>query len=353
MTLLITYICIALFFSFLCSIAEAVILSVTRPYIAILEKEGRPAGLLLNELKGNINRPLAAILTLNTIAHTVGAAGAGAQAAIVFGNAYVGAASAILTLLILIFSEIIPKSLGAQYWRQLAPLTARTLRILIVLLYPFILLSEKITGLLSNGHSAHHFSRSEFAAMAELGEQEGKLEAHESRIIRNLLLLRETRVSDVMTPRPVVFSLPSTLTVAGFFAEYEDMRFSRIPIYDGQPDEVTGFVLKDDLLLARARGNLDTPLPTYKRDIAALDIEYPLSTAFDEFLVKRAHIMLAVDQFGGIAGIITLEDLLETLIGVEIIDEADRVPDMRQLARKLWRKRAAAMGINVDTRTSE
>ncbi|MDM8546537.1 CNNM domain-containing protein [Candidatus Venteria ishoeyi] len=347
MTLLIVYVLIALLFSFICSIAEAVILSVSGPYIAILEQEDNPAGILLHKLKADINKPLAAILTLNTIAHTIGAAGAGAQAAKIFGNTYVGIISAILTLLILIFSEIIPKSLGAHYWRQLAPITARFLVALIFMLYPFVMLSKKITRLLSRDEALNGFSRSEFAAMVEIGKQEGKLEEHESRIIRNLFLLHETRVSDVMTPRPVVFSVASTLTVADYFDNYSDMRFSRIPIYDEHPDQVIGFVLKDDLLLARARGNGDTPLPTYRRDIAVLDYQYPLSKAFDEFLDKRAQIMLAMDRFGGLSGIITLEDLLETLLGVEIVDEADQVPDMRKLARRLWHKRALAMGIKM------
>ncbi len=353
MTLLIIYIAAALGFSFICSVAEAVILSVTSPYIAILEQEGNPAGKLLRKLRTNINNSLAAILTLNTIAHTVGAAGAGAQAAAVFGSAYVGVASAILTLLILIFSEIIPKSLGAHYWRQLAPLIARFLRVLIVLMYPFVVLSERITRLLSGGEELHGFNRSEFAAMAQIGAQEGKLEEHESRIIGNLLLLRQTRVKDVMTPRPVVFSVPDSLTVADFFEEYGDLRFSRIPLYHQHTDQVIGFVLKDDLLLARARGNTETPLPTYRRDIPLVDRNSSLSQAFDEFLAKRAHIMLAVDRFGGMSGLITLEDLLETLLGVEIIDEADREPDMRQLARRLWRKRATAMGIDVSTQSDE
>lgn len=350
MTLLIVYVLVALVFSFLCSVAEAVILSTSSPYIANLEQQGNPAGGRLRKLKAEINRSLAAILTLNTIAHTIGAAGAGAQAAEVYGSNYVGIASAILTLLILIFSEIIPKSLGAQHWRALAPAVARMLQWLILLLYPFVLLSEQITRMMGD-KNLHGFNRSEFAAMAEIGEREGKLEGYESRIIRNLFLLRETLVSDVMTPRPVVFSVPSSLTVSEFFEQYRDLRFSRIPVFDGHPDKVHGFVLKDDLLLARARGNGETPLPTYRRDIHALPQDASLSHALDEFVARRAHIMLAVDPFGGLAGIITLEDLLETLLGVEIVDEVDHVPDMRQLARRMWHRRAQAMGIAVDQKS--
>lgn len=347
MTLLIAYVLIALGFSFLCSIAEAVLLSVSQPYIAILEQEGRPSGPILRRLKEDINNPLAAILTLNTVAHTVGAAGAGAQAAAVFGSAYVGVASAVLTLLILVFSEIIPKTLGALYWRKLAPFTAFTLRVLIWVLYPFVWMSKQITRGLSDGPTLDGFSRQEFAAMADLGEAEGQLAKRESRIIKNLFLLHATMARDVMTPRPVVFALPDDYTVAEFFAAHPKERFSRIPLYHESLDQVTGFVLRDDLLLAQARGNSDRPLTTYRRDLPALPETTSLSAAFEACLDKRAHIVLVVDDFGGMQGILTLEDVLETLLGLEIMDEGDRIPDMQAYARRLWRKRAREMGLEI------
>ncbi|MES9852889.1 MAG: CNNM domain-containing protein [Candidatus Thiodiazotropha sp. L084R] len=353
MLLLIVYVSIALGFSFLCSVAEAVILSVTHPYISVLEKEGHNSADLLRRMKQNINDPLAAILTLNTTAHTIGAAGAGAQAAAVFGNAYVGVASAILTLLILVFSEIIPKTLGAHYWRQLAPLTAYTLQILIWILYPFIWMSALLTKLLSGGHSHGQFRRDEFAAMAEAGAEEGKLEEHESLILKNLLLLRETRVSDVMTPRTVVFSLDEKLLVKDYFEQYNSSRFSRIPIYEENRDNVTGFVLRNDLLLSHARGNSENPLTVYCREIVAVPHSSSLQTTFEMFMQKRSHIMLVVDEYGSMEGILTLEDILETLLGMEIIDEGDKIDDMRKLARRLWKKRAAAMGIEIDDSDDE
>lgn len=348
MVLLIVYITIALLFSFLCSIGEAVLLSVTTAHIALLEQKGRPAGPLLRSMKENINKPLAAILTLNTIAHTVGAAGAGAQAAVVFGSAYVGIASAVLTLLILVFSEIIPKTLGALYWRQLAGVTAHVLRILIWLLYPFVVLSEKLTGSLSQGPTLSGFSRGEFAAMAELSSLEGELAREESDIFKNLLLFHETLVSEVMTPAPVVFSLPEETLVKEYFQRYDHIRFSRVPVYRGGKDQVDGFVLRNDLLLAQARGNTENPLKVYLREIPVVLDTMTLARAFDKLMKLRAHIMLVVDEYGGMMGIITLEDILETLLGLEIIDEEDKHVDMRHLARRLWKRRARKLGQDID-----
>jgi CBS domain containing-hemolysin-like protein len=347
MFLLIVYVSIALGFSFLCSVAEAVILSVTHPYISVLEKEGHSAAYLLRHMKQNINDPLAAILTLNTTAHTIGAAGAGAQAAAVFGNAYVGVASAVLTLLILVFSEIIPKTLGANYWRQLAPLTAYLLQFLIWILYPFIWMSALLTKLLSGGERHGQFRRDEFAAMAQAGAEEGKLDQHESMILKNLLLLRETPVSDVMTPRTVVFSLDEGLRVKDYLDKHNSSRFSRIPVYEDNKDRVTGFVLRSDLLLSHARGNSENPLTIYRREITAIPNTSSIQAAFELFMEKRSHIMLVVDEYGSMEGILTLEDIVETLLGIEIVDEGDKVDDMRKLARRLWIKRATEMGIEI------
>ena len=345
MTLLFVYIAIALVFSFLCSIAEAVLLSVTTPYIALLEKEGHHSSAVLRELKEDINRPLAAILTLNTIAHTLGAAGAGAQAAAVFGNNWVGLISVILTLMILVFSEIIPKTLGAHYWTVLAPLTAYGLKYLTILLYPFVLLSVKLTGNLTRAQTLTGFSRDEFMVMAELSEKEGQLAEQESNILKNLLLLKHTTIKAAMTPRTVVFSLPESLKVEEFFHKYDQTRFSRIPVYRDGPDQVTGFVLKDDILLAQARGNSDKTLGNYRRDLPVMLEFVTLSQAFEEFLAQRIHLALVVNEYGDVEGVISLEDILETMLGLEIVDEKDRDVDMQELARSLWRKRARAMGL--------
>jgi CBS domain containing-hemolysin-like protein len=353
MALLLIYVSVALGFSFLCSVAEAVLLSVTGGHIAVLEKQGHPAGKVLRRLKSDINRPLAAILTLNTIAHTVGAAGAGAQAAVVFGNAYLGVASAVLTLLILVFSEIIPKTLGAHYWKQLAPLTAYSLKALVWLLYPFVKLSEWLTQSLTHGPSLRGFNRAELAAMAELSSREGLLPQRESRILKNLLSLHEARVQDAMTPRTVVFSVAEDMTVGEFFAKHETEPFSRIPIHGSGTDEVTGFVLRADLLLAQARGDTDAPVSALRRELPVVPGSIPLAQAFDQLLEQRSHMVLVVGEYGGADGILTLEDVLETLLGLEIVDEVDRATDMQQVARRLWRRRAKKMGLEVEETAPE
>jgi CBS domain containing-hemolysin-like protein len=353
MLLLFTYVLIALVFSFLCSIAEAVILSVTTAHIALLEHEEKPSGTLLHKLKEDINKPLAAILTLNTIAHTVGAAGAGAQAAVVFGSAYVGLASVVLTLLILVFSEIIPKTLGARYWRRLAPVTAYSLKFLIWFLYPFVKLSEKMTEGMTHGPTLKGFSRDEFSAIAEVSSQEGQLAQQESAILQNLLRLREIRVKDAMTPRTVVFSVSENITVEEFFHKHGHTRFSRIPVYSDNQEQVDGFVLRSDMLLAQARGNTDNILKTYSRELVVILDTMSLNQAFDEFIRSRAIIMLVVDEYGGMQGIITLEDLLETLLGQEIVDEGDKTVDMQKLARSRWKRRAREMGLDIDDTNSQ
>ncbi|MGB1109665.1 MAG: CNNM domain-containing protein [Gammaproteobacteria bacterium] len=352
MFLLLVYVSIALGFSFLCSIAEAVLLSVTTPYIEVMQQQGSRAGDRLRVLKQNIDEPLAAILTLNTAAHTIGAAGAGAQAAVVFGDVYLGLASAVLTLLILIFSEIIPKTLGARYWRQLAPITAAGVSILVRLLHPFVVMARWLTSLLSPKDHIAGFSRSEFGAMAELGEREGQLDSRESRILKNLFRLKDTHVEHIMTPRSVVFCVPEDLTVGGYIESHESERFSRIPLFRGTADHLEGFVLRDDLFLAHARGNLDTPLSVYRRALRTVDERILVADAFELLLNERAHILAVTDEFGVSTGIVTLEDVLETLLGMEIVDESDKIADMRVLARQQWRRRAKAMGLDVD-RTPE
>jgi len=344
MMLLLIYVLIALGFSFLCSIAEAVLLSVTTAHVALLEKQGKPSGTLLRKLKSDVNKPLAAILTLNTIAHTVGAAGAGAQAVAVFGNAYVAVASAILTLLILIFSEIIPKSLGAHYWRQLAPVTAIALKYLVIILYPFVKVSEKLTGSLTHGPTLSGFSRDEFLAVADLSYQEGQIAEQESQLLKNLLLFRDARVSDAMTPRTVIFSLSETVTVEEFFHKYDHTPFSRVPIYGQNPEDITGFVFRSDLLLAQARGNSTSILSNYRKEITVTMKSMSLSHVFNEFLRSRVHMMLVVDEYGGVEGIITLEDVLETLLGLEIVDEKDEKVDMQKEALRLRKRRVDKMG---------
>lgn len=347
MFLLFIYIVIALGFSFLCSIAEAVLLSVTEAHIALLESQNKPSARLLSQLKTNINKPLAAILTLNTIAHTVGAAGAGSQATKIFGSASLGIASAILTILILVFSEIIPKTLGAHYWRQLAPITAYGLKLLIWALYPFVKLTEFLTRSLVGGPTLRGVNRDELLALAELSGREGALADKESLIMQNLLRFKETPSKAAMTPRTVVFSISQDLTVGEYFTRYETMHFSRIPTYKQNSEDISGFVLRSDLLLAKAKDQTDRPIADFRRDIPRIHDSVDLSRAFDRFLRERVHIMWVIDEYGGFSGILTLEDVLETLIGLEIVDEFDTTEDMQVLARKLWKQRAKKLGMDV------
>lgn len=347
MTLLILYVLVALVFSFLCSVAEAVLLSVTTSYAALLENEGRRTGRLLRELKDDVGRPLAAILTLNTVAHTVGAAGAGAQAAVVFGDTAIGLFSGVLTLLILVLSEIIPKSLGATYWRQLAPATARGLRFLIIVLYPFVVLSNALTRLFGGGEEPTGMSRAEVATLADVGINDGELADRESVILRNLFRLRETHARDAMTPRTVVFRVPEEGTVAEYTHEHNETKFSRIPVFRGNdPDHITGFVLRTDILMAQALGKGDEPLSAHRRPLVAIPAGMPLLQAFERYLEERLHVAMLVDEYGTMAGILTLEDMLETLIGMEIVDEGDSAHDMQHVARRLWERRAREMGID-------
>ncbi len=348
MILLITYVLIALIFSFLCSIAEAVLLSVTTAHISVLEKNNHPSGSLLKLLKSDINKPLAAILTLNTIAHTTGAVGAGAQAAVVFGNDYVGIASAILTIFILVFSEIIPKTIGASYWRQLAPATAFFLKFLTWALYPFVLMSEKITSGMVKESSLTGFSREEFSAMAELSVEEGTIASEESQVLRNLMLLKGSNVETAMTPRTVVFTLNESVTVEEFFHKYDQTPFSRILTYSEDKDNITGFIIRSDMFLAQARGNGKNKLGNYRREIAALSNSMSLLQALNEMLRQRSQIMLVVNEYGTMEGILTMEDLFETLLGLEIIDESDKTKDMQKLAKKIWRNKIKKQGINQD-----
>ncbi|MFQ5559110.1 MAG: CNNM domain-containing protein [Nitrospinota bacterium] len=345
---LVIYLLIALVFSFLCSIAEAVILSVTTPYITLMEQNRKASATTLKQLKEDINTPLAAILTLNTIAHTIGAAGVGAEATMLFGSQYIGIISAILTILILIFSEIIPKTLGTLYWRSLAPVTAYLLKGLVRLLYPFVRLSGLITNILTRKKTLKGLNREEFLAMAKLGEREDQLGKREIEIVTNLLQLRDVLTKDAMTPRTVVFSLHDKLTVEECFKSLKNQTFSRIPLYKTSRDEICEFVLRSDILMAQAKGEKDRPVSDFSRELPALPESISLSRALERFMSTHIHIHLIVDEYGMVKGILTLEDIIETILGLEIVDEGDKTEDMQKLARRLWKHRAREMGLNID-----
>jgi CBS domain containing-hemolysin-like protein len=347
--LLVSYILLALVFSFLCSVAEAVLLSITPSYIAGLRDKNPKLAALLKRLKqDNVDQSLAAILTLNTIAHTVGAIGSGSKATVVFGSAWFGLFSAVMTLMILFLSEIIPKTIGAVYWRSLAGLTARFVRGLIWSLYPLIWVSETLTRMIARGKSAHVFSREEFIAMAGIGERAGKIDPHESRIIQNLFRFDSLTASDIMTPRIVISGLPQDMSITEALDAKPTVTFSRLPLYQADLDHITGFILKDDLLLSKAQNRGDVKLETLKREIKTVPDHMSLSNLLEFLLDKRQHIALVSDEYGGTKGLVTTEDVVETLLGMEIVDEMDRVEDMQALARQQWAKRARALGLEVD-----
>ena len=345
MALLIFYVLLALGVSFLCSIMEAVLLSVTPSFVAMKEQQGDPVAPRLSALKNDVERPLAAILSLNTIAHTVGAAGAGAQAVAVWQSVPVAIVSAVLTILILVFSEIIPKTLGAVYWKQLTPAVVRILRPTILAMWPLVKLAQGLTRMLSRGGEQTSISRAEMTAMAELGAEEGVLRAAESRILKSLLRFGKLRVRDVMTPRTVVTMLPETMTVGEMLTEHADLRFSRYPVYDENRDDVSGFVLKDEILLRAAQDEHALPLAEIRRDVMTVADSMPMHDLFERLLERNEHLALVVDEYGGTAGVVTLEDVVETLLGLEIVDEADSVEDMQVLAREQWMRRARRLDI--------
>ncbi len=348
--LLFFYLALALGVSFLCSVLEAVLLSITPSYIAQLDAEGHPAAGRLASYKEDIDRPLAAILSLNTVAHTIGASGAGVQAQAAFGESSVTIASIILTLLILIFSEIIPKTLGASFWKRLAPYSARILGILIVITAPLVWLSQGITKIIGgSGHHGPTLSREEFSAMADIGSKEGIFDEEESRILSNLFRFNALRAQDVMTPRTVILAFDQTLTASDAFNNEAFMRFSRIPVYDENLDTISGYVLKQDLLAEIAEDRHATELSTLKRELLILPASTTLMRTLDQMLEAHEHIALLVGEYGGTAGIVTMEDLVETLLGLEILDESDADVDMQALARGQWQKRARRLGLVTES----
>ncbi|WP_296402344.1 hemolysin family protein [Psychrobacter sp.] len=347
--LLIGFILLSVIVSFVCSVSEAVLLTMTPSYVASIAEENPSKSDMLKDVKiDKIDQSIAAILTLNTISHTVGSLGAGAQATIVFGNEWFGIFSAAMTLVILIGSEIIPKTIGTLYWRQLSGPVAYFVKAIIFVLYPLIWFSERITKLLTKGKKAHTFSRNEFAALASVGEQSGQIDPLESRIIRNLLAFGAIKVEDIMTPRSVMHAFDQSITVAELLANRPKLMFSRLPIYDEDLDKVTGFVLKSDILLAKANNHMDKPLESYKREITFVFSKMKLFDLLDLMLNSRIHIAITVGEYGEVKGLVTLEDVLETLLGLEIVDEVDRVEDMQVLARQMMQRRSARLGMLVE-----
>lgn len=345
MTLLIIYIFLAIAVSFLCSIMEAVLLSVTAGHIGAMRQSKPTIAARLEKYKADIEEPLAAILSLNTVAHTVGAAGAGAQAAKVFGDTWLGVFSAVLTFAILFFSEIIPKTIGAVYWKQLTTSVVRLLAILMVPMKPFVWMSKLVSGVIASDPHHNNVSREELSALADLGEEQGVLDEGESRILRALMRFRSLKAGDIMTPRTVVFGLPSEMTAGEVVESDAPLRFSRIPVYRTSMDQLVGYALKDEILERVARDDEEHTLDTLARTLLVVPRDTPVSELLEKFLTQREHIAAVIDDYGGTEGVVTLEDVVETLLDLEIVDEADGIEDLAAAARRDWMRRAQRMGL--------
>lgn len=347
MALLFIYLGIALFFSFLCSILEATLLSTTPIFIKIKLKEGRKYATRLDHYKKNIDLPLSAILTLNTFAHTIGAAGVGSQVQELWGNEYLALASIILTLIILIGSEIIPKTLGALYWKELSRFTVHSLRIMIYSpLYPFIILTNFITRRLRNGKSGKTaISEIEFRAITDSVIEEGVMDDEESRILQNLMKFKDILVKSIMTPQIVIEAADESISIEEFYEKNQETPFSRIPVYHEELNQFSGFVLKDEVMEMIIEKRGEEPLKSITRPITPVNEDTPIIRLFSKLIERQAHIAIVVDEYGMVSGLVTMEDLFETLIGLEIVDEMDDVEDMQVLARKNWEARARKLGL--------
>ncbi len=345
MLLLIIYLCIAIFTSFLCSILEAVLLSITPSFISTKIHLGKKLGTDLKKFKDNIDKPLSAILTLNTFANTAGAAGVGAQAQAVWGNEYLTIISIGLTLTILFFSEIIPKTIGAVYWRNLASPTFYIVRFLVVVLWPTVWISQYLTKLFKSNKKRSILSHADFHAMTDVGLKAGLFEESQSNIIKNLLNLKSIQTKDIMTPRTVVIAENEEMTFPDYLKKYPELHFSRIPIFKIHIDKITGFVLKDEILLNMVEKSEKNQLKDIRRKIEVVPEVAPIPELFKVLIENNTHIAMVIDEYGGMAGIVTMEDIIETLLGLEITDELDKVEDLQALARSNWKKRSKRMGL--------
>lgn len=337
MTLLILYLAIAIGVSFLCSVLEAVLLSITPSYLETLSKERPRAARNLVRVKERLDESLSSILILNTFAHTMGAAGVGSQALQVFGAEWETLIAILLTLAILYFSEIIPKTLGATFWRTLAVPAAFVISWLVRLVYPLVWLSTRLTKLFSS--KENEVTREEIIALASLMHRDGTLISQENEYLTNVLNLREIRTEDIYTPRSVVHMLDETLSVTEALDQSRTEQFTRIPVYGQNRDEITGKVIRADLFEAERNGLGDKPIKDFAKEIIRVSEKLPVQNLLDQFIKHHLHLFLVEDEFGQPAGIVTLEDAIETLLGREIMDERDTVADMQELARGKYRDR--------------
>lgn len=338
MTLMFIYMIVAVSLSFLCSVLESVLLSLNYSYIQVLKNKNPKVGALLEKIKQEINVSISAILILNTFAHTLGAAGVGAEAAKIFGDEYMFVISAVLTLIILFASEILPKVIGAVYWKELAPMSAYITRVLIILTYPLVIVSLFITKKISKSKEDAKMTREELLASALLSEDEGIINEQESDVIENILKLKKSKISDILTPRSVVFALEKSTSVEEMIQMEEIHRFSRIPIYDETIDHIIGVVMAKNIF-KQALIDKSKLAQDLMKSIFSVHENIPVSYALDLFVKRKEHIFVVLDSYDQTEGILTLEDCIETVLGVEIMDEADTTADMRALAKQKKKKK--------------
>ncbi|MDM1064923.1 DUF21 domain-containing protein [Myroides odoratimimus] len=339
MTLLLAYLFLALAVSFICSIAEASLLSLSPSFLKSKAEAGDKKALKMINLKEDIDRPLSAILSLNTVVHTVGAAGVGAQATVVFGEAYFGVVSAVLTLLILVLTEIIPKTLGANYAKDIYGSMASVISTMVVVSYPLVIMSSFLTKRLSKKNAESSTSREEIATLASIGEQEGVLGVKENKIIQNVFKLNEVRIDEIHTPRIMLVSADEEMTLREFLKNKEFLHFSRIPVYSDTKDNITGYVLREVAFEYLAEDRFDIQLKEIKRDILFVSEKLNVITTWNKMKEKHEHIAIVVNEYGEVDGLVTMEDIIETLLGFEIIDEKDKIVDLRQYAEERWQNR--------------
>lgn len=338
MTLLFVYLAIAIGISFLCSVLEAVLLSITPSYVEQVSTASPRSGMILAATKEKLDQSLSSILILNTFAHTMGAAGVGSQAVRIFGAKWETLIAVLLTLAILYFSEIIPKTLGATYWRKLAVPAVYVISWLVRLVYPLVWLSTRLTRLFGSGEG-NEITREEIIALASLSHKDGTLFPLENQYLSNMLGLREIHTDQVLTPRSVVHMLDGSTTVTEALNHPKTAQFSRIPIYGKDSDHITGKVIKRTLFEAERAGNGSDPIKKYAKKIFRVSEKLPVQQLLDMFIKNHVHLVLVEDEFGQTSGVVTLEDAIETLLGREIVDESDLVEDMQELARGKYRER--------------
>ena len=341
MALLFVYLFFALIVSFLCSIMEAVLLSTPQTFLMVEAEKGNVWAKSFSDLKNNIDKPLSAILSLNTVAHTIGAAGVGVQAVKVFGEASFGIITAVLTILILVITEIIPKTIGANYWRNLAKTSSYIINGMIIITYPLVLMFVIITKVISKNKEEQTTSREEIAALASIGADEGVFSEKEDKIIQNILKLKNVRVTEIMTPRVVVVVADEKLTLNEFLKNKDYLKFSRIPIYAEKEENITGYIFRQTVFEKLAEDHHNLKLKDIKRKIVIVPDSIVLFSLWEILLEKKEHIALIVDEYGGLDGVATMEDIIETLLGLEIVDEKDTITDMQKYARDRWQTRQA------------